>query len=258
LATKQATEWKDKGNAEFKAGNHAKAIEFYTYATELDPNNPVFFTNRSNAYYQIKDFEKSARDARKAISKDNGVKGYYRLGMALMGIEGSEKEAVDAFKTAVDLEPKNVTFVQALTKSKAHMMKGMSTAEILKGDGNDAFKAGRIEQAVEIYGKAIAACTKSEKDLDIKCDCLANRAACNRQLYLPEECIADATAALEIKPNHVKSLIRRGQAFESMEKYKQALEDFDKAARLDPKAVIAYQGASRLRASMNKYGSGKN
>lgn len=259
MATKQATEWKDKGNAEFKAGNHAKAIEYYTYATELDPNNPVFYTNRSNAYYQMKDYEKSARDGRKAVAKDpNGVKGYYRLGMALMQIEGQAKEAVDTFKKCTELEPKNASFADALLKAKASMMKGMSQAEILKGEGNDAFKKGQIEEAVKIYGRAIAVCQNTEKDNEIKCDCLANRAACNRQLYLPEECIADATAALEIKPDHVKSLIRRAQAYESMEKYKQALADFDAVARLDSKATIAYQSASRIRANMNKYGSAKN
>jgi tetratricopeptide (TPR) repeat protein len=40
------------------SGDHAKAIEMYTYATEMDPNNPIFYTNRSNAYFMMKNWDK--------------------------------------------------------------------------------------------------------------------------------------------------------------------------------------------------------
>lgn len=47
----EAEKYKDKGNAEFKAGNHGKAIEYYTYATEMDPKNYIYFTNRLVAFH---------------------------------------------------------------------------------------------------------------------------------------------------------------------------------------------------------------
>lgn len=259
MATKQAEEMKNKGNEEYKKGNHAKAIEYYTYATELDPNNSVMFTNRSNAYWQMKNWDKSARDARKAIEKDpNNVKAHYRLGMALIEIEGQQKEALEAFKKAVELEPKNPTFKDAMTKCKASLMKGMTEGEILKDEANEAYRAGRIEEAVTMYTKAIEKCKTTEKDIAVKCDCLANRAACRRQLYLPEECIDDCNQVLELQPNHLKALIRRAQAYESMEKYQKALDDFITASRIDPSAKVAYEGVSRLRNSMKAFGNAKN
>lgn len=254
MATKQAEAYKVKGNDAFKKGDHAKAIEMYTYATELDPNNPIFFTNRSNAYYLMKNYEKSARDASKSIKcNDKWEKGHYRLGMALWAQE-KYKEALPAFETACQIKPDNATFRDAMTKMKAEMMKGMSQAEIFKQSGNEKFKAGQIEDAEKIYGKAIAAAKDNEKDTAIKLDCLANRAACYRQLYLPEKCIEDCTTALEINPNHVKCLIRRGQALESMEKYKKSLADFQKVCTLDPNATLAFQSATRIRTSMKKLG----
>lgn len=252
MATVQANKQKDLGNEAFKKGDHAKAIEYYTYATELDPNNPVFYSNRSNAYYLLKNYEKSARDARKAINAKPGwEKGHYRLGVALLAMDQA-KEALVSFQEAVSIKPDNATFVGALKECKAAMMKGMSKAAIIKVDGNEAYKAGRIEPAVEIYGRAIAACGKA--DQKIRLDCLANRAACYRQLYLPELCIEDCTQALEIDPDHQKVLIRRAQALESMEKYKLALADFTKCCRLNPNATIAYTGANRLRTAMKKLG----
>jgi len=254
MATKQALDWKDKGNTAFKAGDHAKAIEYYTYATELDPNNPVFYTNRSNAYYLMKNYDKSERDARKAIKADSSwAKGQYRLGMALMAKDNA-KEALDAFTKACQLSPNVASFEQAKTKAKASMMKGMSEANIIKQEANEMFKNGQIEQALEKYGRAISSCKNNDKDKQIKCDCLANRAACYRQLYRPEECVADCTAVLEIDENHQKALIRRAQAYESMEKYKKALEDFTKCMRLNSNAKIAFDGANRLRAAMKKLG----
>lgn len=62
-----ATKYKDLGNEEFGKGNFEKAIEFYTYATEMEPSNHVFFTNRSNAHFQLHNFAKSLRDAAKSV-----------------------------------------------------------------------------------------------------------------------------------------------------------------------------------------------
>jgi tetratricopeptide (TPR) repeat protein len=62
-----AESMKEKGNEEFKKGNYEKAIEFYTYATEMDPKNHTFFTNRSLCYAQMKKWDKSLRDAEKSV-----------------------------------------------------------------------------------------------------------------------------------------------------------------------------------------------
>jgi len=254
MATKQALDWKNKGNAAFKAGDHGKAIECYTYATELDPNNPIFYTNRSNAYYLMKNYEKSKRDALKSIKADQSWdKGHYRLGMAELALDNPQA-AVEAFQQACSLSPKNEVFSRSLLNAKAAMRKGMTGAEILKQEGNEEFKTGQIEKAVETYSKAIAACADSAKDTEVKMACYANRAACYRQLYLPEKCIADCTEVIKIDPNHQKALIRRAQAYESMEKYKKALEDFQLVCRLNPNAKIAFDGANRLRTAMKKLG----
>lgn len=55
--------------------------------------------------------------------------------------------------------------------------------------------------------------------------CYANRSACYKQLSNFDHTIADCTAVLEYKPEDVKSLVRRAQAFEACERYKSALQD---------------------------------
>lgn len=252
--SKAAAEYKDKGNEEFKKGNHGKAIEYYTYATEMDPTNHIFFTNRSNAYFKMKNYDKSLRDANKSVKLNpKWAKGYYRAGLVLME-QDKPQEALALFQQAVDLEPNTQAFVAEVARAKAAFMKGMSQAEILKTDGNEKFKAGKGEDAIKSYTAAIKACKDTEQDQNIKADCYANRAACYRQLYQDEEVIRDASAALEINPNHVKAYIRRAQGYEQMEKYEEALADFQKASQLAPNTPVAFQGASRVRTALKKIG----
>lgn len=259
-----AEDFKNKGNDAFKAGKHAEAIEFYTYATEMDPNNPIFYTNRSFAYFKIgeskkkandaedaeNNFKKSLRDAQKATSKDpKWAKGHYRAAKALQAL-GQHKEALAAVKEAAKVEPSK--YNQEVAAIEAVFHAECSTAEIEKEKGNSAFKSGQIDNAKKHYSAAIHACKADENDM--KADCYANRAACNRQLYLPEETINDADEALKLNPDHVKALIRRGQAHESMEKYKKAFADFDKARQLSPSTKVAIDGVNRIRTAMKKLG----
>jgi len=249
---KQATKYKEMGNKEFKAGNHAKAIEYYTYATELDPNNPIFYTNRSTAYFKMKKFDKSLRDANKAIKKDaTWAKGYYRRGLCHLESK-DDKSALADFEKACKLKPDNQTFQNMLRKTKSALMDGMSEGEITKVEANELFKAGKFPEAIKKYTTAISLCDDSDdKEKMIKADCYANRAACHRQLYASAEVVKDCTKCLELNPRHVKAYIRRAQAHESLEKYKKALQDFESANQIQATSV-SIQGAGRVRSALKK------
>jgi len=252
MATAEAMKYKDKGNDEFKKGNMAQAIEFYTYATEMDPNNPIFFTNRSAAYAHMQKWDKSLRDADKAIKLNSSwEKGYWRKGNAHFEL-GQFDEATAAYKTACDLEPSNQTSKELYQKSKKATLKGKSEGEILKMQGNEEFKKGNIEQAIKLYTSALAECEDDEKGKLVKADIYCNRAACYHQLYDPKKTAEDCTSALKVNPNHVKALIRRAQALESLEKYEDALKDFDAALLHARESDVAVKGASRIRAALKK------
>jgi len=118
MATTEAMKYKDLGNEEFKKGNMGKAIEYYTYATEMDPNNPIFFTNRAAAYAHMGKWDKSLRDADKSVKLNpSWEKGFWRKGNAHMEL-GQFQEAQAAFKQALDLDPNNQTYKDLLAKAK--------------------------------------------------------------------------------------------------------------------------------------------
>jgi len=290
---------KEKGNDEFKKGNYEKAIEYYTYATEMDPTNHVFYTNRAMCYAAMKKWDKSLRDAETSIKlKKDWEKGHYRRGVALQNL-GRLQEAVSAFAECVKLAPANQDFTKAHDAAKTEMYKGLTPSEILKIEGNELFKAGKIDAAIAKYTSALAKCP-DEKDIAnmpsapaaasaatsaaaqnqkapddgknsksdgkdekspqekwkaIRADIYANRAACFVQLYEPAKVRADCDAALKLVPGHSKALLRRGQALESLEKYKLSLDDFEAVLKTDPECKMAVQAAVRLRKALRNTGA---
>jgi len=240
----------------------------------MDPSNHVFFTNRAMCYAAMGKWDKSLRDAEKAISiKKDWEKGHYRRGVALQNL-GRLQEAVQSFSECVKLAPGSQDFQKAYDQAKKEMFKGLTEAEILKLEGNDLFKSGKIDEAIKRYATALAKCppdadliptaaqaaTKAtdakekekEKLRAIKADIYANRAACYVQLYEPHKVKADCDAALKFVPNHGKALLRRGQALESLEKYKDALADFEAVLKMDPQSKMAIQSAVRLRNALRR------
>jgi tetratricopeptide (TPR) repeat protein len=212
-------------------------------------------TNRSMCYAAMSKWEKSLRDAEKSVELNkNWAKGYYRKGVALQNL-GKSKDAFESFEAACKIEPKSDDFKKAFEAARKEMYKGMSEAEILKMDGNQLFKIGKVQEAIDTYTKALKLCDeKDEKAKAVKCDILANRAACYVQLYEPVKVRADCDEALRLCPDHTKALMRRGQSLEALEKYKLALEDFEKVTKLEPHYQNAHKACVRVRNALRQSG----
>uniref|UniRef100_A0A0K2TNR3 LON peptidase Nterminal domain and ring finger 3 [Latimeria chalumnae] n=1 Tax=Lepeophtheirus salmonis TaxID=72036 RepID=A0A0K2TNR3_LEPSM len=92
----KAVELKNEGNKKFKRGNLHEALEAYSEACKLNPNDASLHNNRSNAYFKINEYEAALKDAETAIKlRPNWTKAYYRKSVALRRLNRDE----DAFKT---------------------------------------------------------------------------------------------------------------------------------------------------------------
>lgn len=78
-------------------------------------------------------------------------------------------------------------------------------------------------QAIKQYTKTLDKIGDQDSELALKV--FSNRAACYKQLSNFDGVISDCTSVLEVRPDDVKSLLRRAQAFEAVERYKMALQD---------------------------------
>jgi len=103
----EAEEMKLKANEHFKVQHFEKAIEFYSKAIECNPNEAVYYGNRSFAYHKTECFGYALRDASQAIDLDkNYIKGYYRRASAYFSL-GKYKMAVKDYETVCRVRPQD-------------------------------------------------------------------------------------------------------------------------------------------------------
>ncbi len=98
---KKAEAAKEAGNKLLSAKEYRGAIDQYTNAIKLNPLNVVYWSNRAQAYINLKEWDNAIKDALKAIRVDTKYyKAHYRLGVAYQGLN-RHPEAVAAFEAAL-------------------------------------------------------------------------------------------------------------------------------------------------------------
>ena len=116
-----AKDWKDKGNALVKEKKYKEALDCYTKAIEIDPNDPILYSNRSAMHLNLQEFDQSLADAEKAISlKSDYAKAYLRKGKALEGLNKIE-EALDTYKLGLEKDKTNAQLLQASKELEASL-----------------------------------------------------------------------------------------------------------------------------------------
>ncbi|KAK3083542.1 hypothetical protein FSP39_025158 [Pinctada imbricata] len=97
---KALTAKKEEGNQEFRSGNLNKAIEIYTEALSIDPNNKFtnskLYFNRATVSSKLNKLEEAIEDCSSAIKLDDGyIKAYLRRAKCYMDTEQYEDAVRD-------------------------------------------------------------------------------------------------------------------------------------------------------------------
>lgn len=145
----------------------------------------------------------------------------YLRGLGLY-YQGNAGQAINHFTQALTFDP---------DFSKARLsLKMVRALESKKKEGNDAFQRGAQEEAVAAYTEALAI---DPDNTTFNSTLYANRAAAYSKLGKNQEALDDCNRALELDPNYLKVLLRRAQIYMTMEKYEDAVRDYEKAHQMD-------------------------
>ena len=105
---------KTAGNEAFKTGKFEEGVNHFTLAILEDPEDHVFYSNRSACFAALNQFTRAAEDASKCIElKPDWSKGYSRLGLALFS-KGDLKGAQKAYADGLAIEPTSDMLQEAL------------------------------------------------------------------------------------------------------------------------------------------------
>jgi len=246
-----AQDFKNKGNDYFKNGKFREAVEWYTKAVNADRENETLYSNRAASYSALNMHTEALADADKCIQlKPQWVKGHFRRGIALVKL-GRFDEAVDSFQISLKVDPDNKDIqgkYQEARELQKKAAEGKSPSRVkdpleCKKIGNTLFKDGKYEDALVWYSRAIEL-TESKPD-DETALYYTNRAACNAQIHSYKAVVSDCTAAIAINPKLAKAYLRRAMAYEGLEKWQKAADDYKTVMELEPGGGPASEGYRR-------------
>ncbi|CAN0010233.1 unnamed protein product [Lampetra fluviatilis] len=120
--TPKGAQLKDNAPSEAQNGQYSEAVQCFSKAISIDPNDYRPFGNRSYCYDMLRQFPKALKDADVALELFPGwAKGHFRRGRALLGLE-KYKQAEEAFKRVLDLDKDCDDAVDALFSIKVERL----------------------------------------------------------------------------------------------------------------------------------------
>jgi len=152
----------------------------------------------------------------------NNSEALYVRGVALF-YTGNAQAAIKHFRQALQGDPDN-------PKYRNHMKKAQQL-ETRKKDGNDAFSAGKNQEAYDIYTECLSI---DVDNVSTNATLYCNRAAAAMKLKKYQEAVDDCNKALEMDSQYVKAYARRAACYTQLEMHDEAVRDFEKLRQMDP------------------------
>lgn len=106
----EAEEAKQRGNELLKAEKYLEALEMYSKAIDLDPQNAVYFCNRAAAFSKLEKSQEAIADCEAALTIDPTYsKAYGRMGIAYAA-SGDHQKALECYQKALEHDPNNESY----------------------------------------------------------------------------------------------------------------------------------------------------
>ncbi|XP_067127237.1 LOW QUALITY PROTEIN: FK506-binding protein-like [Centruroides vittatus] len=135
-----------------------------------------------------------------------------------------------------------------------------------KAKGVELYSAGKIKWAFRRFGLALRYVVSLEHDIPpehkldeqgmdikgLKVSCYINIAACQLKHNNYNSAVINCTKALELDPNNLKALFRRGVALIHIQEYERAKEDLDKVSEMEPEHPVIAKQQQKLKARVQK------
>lgn len=196
--------------------NYKKAVDALTMGLAVEPRNKDLLSMKAKLEEQLRLQKSQAlQEQAQALQKSGDIAGAFRALEAARAVDSSNEKLqaqFDQVKAQYD-------------KYEKSRKMGLSPLERLKEQGDDKYKVGMFEEAISLYTKCIEQARSRNDKGQTYIKALSNRSACYKQLSNFDGTIEDTSEVIDIEPNNVKSLVRRAQAFEAVERYKLALQD---------------------------------
>ncbi len=189
------------------------AIEAYSHAIDLNPDNAAAYNNRGTAYSDIDEYVLAIQDFDKAIGLDLKLaEAYNNRGIAYKE-RGELDRAIKDFDKALELKS--------------------DFTEAYNNRGNAYRNMDNLPKAFADYNRAIRFNSKFAQ-------AYSNRGVAYGIKDKIDEAIDDFTRAIELNPDFAEAYYNRGNAYLLKGDFDPAIKNYDMSIKLDPNDAPSY------------------
>ena len=222
----EAEKYFEQGNEAYKEDNLEQAIEHYTQAIHLKPDDAEAYYNRGVCHEKMGDYKAALKDYEQAILLKPDYAAAYNNRGSCHNEMGNYKAALKDYDQAIKLKP--------------------DYANAYYNRGNCHYEMGNHKAALKDYDQAILL----KPDF---AEAYNNRGLCHDKMGDYKAALKDYDKAIKLKPDYANAYNNRGLCHEKMGKHKAALKDYDQAILLKSDYADAYYNRGNCHYEMGKH-----
>ncbi|MEH1812623.1 MAG: tetratricopeptide repeat protein [Nostoc sp.] len=237
-----ALDW--RGYIYSQSNQYSKALEDFTEAIKLAPEEVEYLTVRGMTYCQMQRYPEALQDLNRVIELNPN----YQWAIANRAITYRRiyryDEALQDCNRAIELDPSDQWVLAHRGVTYCYMQRYLESLQ----DLNQAIKLdpnyqwaiasrGDTYRYMQRYNKALQDFNRAiELDANYQWTTATGfRGLIYRRMQRYHETPQDLDRAIVLNPNYQWVLARRGDTYRQMQRYSEALQDLDRAIELDPK-----------------------
>jgi tetratricopeptide (TPR) repeat protein len=213
----------ERAEALYNAGEYAEAVQEFSRALELEPQNTWSLGMRGESYRMLSRYDEAIADFTRSIELnpqsawDLAHRGWCYWAKA------DYAKAISDLNRAIELNPEDSWALA--TRADAYRL------------------TDKFDQAIEDFSKAI-------KLVPNDAWAIARRGETYRMVNKYDQALADLSQAIELAPKDSFAYASRGQVYQETGDYPKAMVDLDKALEIDPDYGWAKERREELRQAM--------
>jgi len=230
-----------------QTNQHRLAVDLIGQAIAINPNDAVFYSNRSFALQQLKQLEAAVASCDQAIAiKPDYAEAHYNRGNMLQDLKRLDA-AVASYNKAIAIKPNYAEAhsnrgnalldLKQLDAAVASYDKAIAVkpdyAEAYYNRGNERFKKGDMDGAIVDYDAALISYPRWASAYIMRGSARYHKGDLDGS-------ILDFTKAIEINPHMDQAYYNRGKARTDKGDLDGSINDYSKAIEINPKAPEAY------------------
>ncbi len=240
LDPKNADYYQSRGLAYSLFNKHQQAIDDFTQAIQFDPKNADYYESRGHAYSGLKNYQEAITDFTKAIQLDPKNAQYYNARGLQYGSLEDYKKAIEDITEAIRLDDKSVLYYAfrgiAYLGLKEYKQAISDLTETIRRDPKNAPYTVRGLRYSEFKDNKIFI-SSYNKQISLV---YVTRGNTYFKLKEYKQAIDDYTQAIKLDPKNAIYYNARGTTYSQLKDYKQAIDDYSQAIKIDPKDAFYY------------------